>query len=314
MKQILLIGSTVADVIINVPRLPQTGDDVLLTNQSVHIGGCAYNVSNMLSHFRIPHTLCSPVGSGIYGDFIKNFFKKNNLSIFAEAEEENSCCYCLVDSNGERSFVCGHGAEYKFKRKYFNKIDVENTDSAYICGLELEEDTAGEEVSYIEELSELNNEAGRNFTVFFAPAPRINFINEKLLERIFKCKPVLHLNRTEAFEFTKQNDVYEAAKKLNSLTDNHVIITLGKDGAFYFDGKTKEYGTVPPVKTTVVDTIGAGDSHFAGIIASLKQGKDLCTAVKTANLVAAAVTGTKGSTLSDKDFLTLKQSGLQEFL
>ena len=48
MKQTLVIGSAVVDVIINIPHLPKTGEDVHITRQTRSLGGCAYNVSDIL--------------------------------------------------------------------------------------------------------------------------------------------------------------------------------------------------------------------------------------------------------------------------
>ena len=50
-KKILIIGSSVADVIMNVKRLPAPGEDVHILNQRLCIGGCAFNVSDMIRHF-----------------------------------------------------------------------------------------------------------------------------------------------------------------------------------------------------------------------------------------------------------------------
>ena len=63
-KQILVIGSTVADIIIHLDHLPGTAEDVNITRQTMSLGGCAYNVFHMIRLFKIPCTLFSPVGSG----------------------------------------------------------------------------------------------------------------------------------------------------------------------------------------------------------------------------------------------------------
>ena len=64
MKKILVIGSTVADVIVNLDVLPKTAEDVHIKSQSVALGGCAYNVSDMIGHYNVPYDLLSPVGTG----------------------------------------------------------------------------------------------------------------------------------------------------------------------------------------------------------------------------------------------------------
>ena len=69
MKKTLVIGSTVADVIVRVSHLPRTGEDLDIDEQSLSLGGCAYNVYHALELFGSPALLFSPVGTGIYGDF-----------------------------------------------------------------------------------------------------------------------------------------------------------------------------------------------------------------------------------------------------
>ena len=58
-KKILIIGSSVADVIMNVKKLPAPGEDVHILNQRMCIGGCAFNVSDMIRHFQVPHLMFS---------------------------------------------------------------------------------------------------------------------------------------------------------------------------------------------------------------------------------------------------------------
>ena len=56
MKQALIIGSTVADVTVRLPHLPVTGEDVIVESQSMSLGGCAYNVSEILRQSGVPYT------------------------------------------------------------------------------------------------------------------------------------------------------------------------------------------------------------------------------------------------------------------
>ncbi|MEG1895755.1 MAG: PfkB family carbohydrate kinase, partial [Oscillospiraceae bacterium] len=64
MKKVLVIGSTVVDIIINVDRLPTSKGDIHIKSQEMSMGGCAYNVADILRHFGVPHTLFSPIGTG----------------------------------------------------------------------------------------------------------------------------------------------------------------------------------------------------------------------------------------------------------
>ena len=55
MPRLLFLGSTCADVILRVPRLPQTGEDMNLLGQSVSLGGCAFNAVSY-THLTLPTT------------------------------------------------------------------------------------------------------------------------------------------------------------------------------------------------------------------------------------------------------------------
>ncbi|HIZ21440.1 MAG TPA: bifunctional hydroxymethylpyrimidine kinase/phosphomethylpyrimidine kinase [Candidatus Blautia faecigallinarum] len=298
MKKILVIGSTVVDVIIELmERLPRTGEDVHVRRQQMSLGGCAFNVSESIRHFQVPYILFSPVGTGTYGHFVREELHRRGISSpIPTPDKDNGCCYCFVENTGERTFVCDHGAEYLFREEWFRLLDLEEIDSVYICGLEIEESTGPVIVDFLEKNPRLK--------VFFAPGPRISRIDPWLLARLFCLSPVLHLNETEVLSVTEENSVSQAARALYEKTHNTVIVTLGANGCYYFDGEKEE--TIPAFSVNLADTIGAGDSHIGSVMACLKKGDPLPKAIAKANMVAAAVVGTTSALLPDEEFEKLK--------
>lgn len=294
MKKIFVIGSTVVDMIINVDHLPTTKADIHISSQTASMGGCAYNVSDTIRNFGTPNVLFSPVGSGIYGDFVRNGLRKKGLiSPIPPVDMDNGCCYCFVEESGERTFVSYHGAEYLIQSQWLEEIDVEDVHSVYICGLEIEETTGENIVKWLEKHPQL--------PVFFAPGPRIMRIEPALLNRLYKLSPIMHLNDDEIKEYFATEDVESAMYKMYDLTQNTVIVTLGPKGAAWYDGVAVQ--NVPAVKVeTVVDTIGAGDSHVGAVMAGLYNGKTMAQAITDANKVAAAVVGVKGALLTQEEF------------
>ncbi len=294
MKQVLVIGSTVTDVIIHLDHLPKTSEDVHVIGQTMSLGGCAYNVSNMIRLYQVPYILFSPIGKGTYGHFVREALSEKGVkSPIPTPEQENGCCYCFVEASGERTFVCHRGAEYRFRPEWFELLDADTIDSAYICGLEIEESTGTHIVRFLEDHPALQ--------VYFAPGPRIRVLSGEILSRIFALSPILHLNEEEALEYTGEGTVEAAAQALYEKTHNAVIVTLGEQGAYY--KSTDKAAFVPGVKAEqTVDTIGAGDSHIGTIIARLKQGASMAEAVADANRIAAAVVGTSGALLPDSYF------------
>ncbi len=315
MKKILVIGSTVVDVIVNlVDHLPRTGEDVHVRSQHMSLGGCAYNVSDSIRHFGVPYVLFSPVGTGAYGQFVREHLALQGIvSPIPTPDQENGCCYCFVESTGERTFICYHGAEYLFRREWFDLLKPSEFDAVYLCGLEIEESTGPVIVDFLEDLHRYyEKEAAKDsegrrsrspLRIFFAPGPRLTVISPELLSRLYRLSPILHLNQTEALTVSLCPDVPSAARWLYERTRNTVIVTLGEDGCFYYDGSTE--ASVPSLPAAPVDTIGAGDSHIGAVIACLQKGDSLETALYKANKVSEAVVKTSGALLPDEDFRKL---------
>ncbi len=293
MKQTLIIGSTVVDIIIGIPSLPTKTQDVNIVTQTQSLGGCAYNASNMLHLEQIPYTLCSPVGGGIYGEFVERELLKKGLIPFVKLENcDNGCCYCLVEKDGERTFLSHHGAEYIFNKEWMNRIDAETVDSVYICGIEVEDETGIEIVEYLESKPE--------FTIYFAVGPRINYIEKNKLDRLLALQPIVHLNDSEALEYTGCKTIEEAAYFLHTITKNSLIVTLGEEGALVLENGITTI--VPGCNAKVVDTIGAGDCHIGSIISGLKKGYSLVETVKRANKFAAATVEISGAVLTKEEY------------
>lgn len=290
-KEILVIGSTVADIIINVNVLPTTAQDIHVKSQTTSLGGCAYNVSAMIDLFGVPYTLFSPVGKGMYGDFVrKELATRGITSPIPTPDGENGCCYCFVEESGERTFVSYHGAEYIFEKEWFDVLNPDCFSYAYICGLEIEDKTGDVIVDFLEK---------SKIKPVFAPGPRIDKIDKKLMERIFALHPIVHLNDDEVTRYTGAADVESASRALFSLTGETVIVTTGEKGSCYYDGK--DFVSVAAVKPErIVDTIGAGDGHCGAVLACLAKGLEMKKALAEANAAASQIVSVKGAVLSSR--------------
>ena len=299
MKKTLVIGSAVCDIVIPLDHLPSRSEDINLYHQEMSLGGCAFNVCDILRHFEAGFLPFLPVGKGIYGQFVKQQLTARGIrSACPEPESENGCCYCLVEPDGERTFLCYHGAEYLFEEEWFRQFekseDARLTDSVYVCGLELEEKTGDSILSFLER--------HKTWRIFFAPSARICQIPQGRMKRILSLHPVLHLNQDEALRFAGTASANEAGKKLCSLTQNTVLVTCGSNGCLIFDPARETPVRVEPVPVQGTgDTIGAGDSHIGSVIALLQRGYGMEEAVRGANRIAAAVVDVRGALLSDEE-------------
>ena len=162
----------------------------------------------------------------------------------------------------------------------------------------LREATGWEIINYLEKHPE--------YTVYFAPGPRIMRIPADRVEKLLSLGVILHLNEGESMAFTGKDTVEEAAKEIFRRTGSPVVITLGEKGSLAYDGK--EIFFAPPVKTSVVDTIGAGDSHAGAVISARRFGLSWQEAITAANYVSAAVVAKEGGQLEDGDFAKVLES------
>ena len=290
MKKVLVIGSTVADVIIRLDKLPTTGGDVNVRGQKMSMGGCAFNVSQAIAYFDVPYLLFSPIGTGIYADYIRKEIAGMEVTrAELNPDEPNGCCYCLVEDDGERTFICDHGTEYKFKEEWYKNFDPNDLDCAYICGLEIEEDTGDFIIDFLE---------NSHIPFYFAPGPRINEIEKRKMNRIFSLNPILHVNKTEAVTFTETDSIYNAAEKLTDMTKNTVVITDSENGSFCLSYTDRKWYEAPTFKANVVDTIGAGDSHIGTFIAQRQLGKSIEQALIEANRISSLIVQKEGARLN----------------
>lgn len=92
-------------------------------------------------------------------------------------------------------------------------------------------------------------------------------------------------NRTEAEAYlghgATENELLSLAEKLYENGTENVAISLGKDGCLLMSNEGK-FKAVPLQNTTVISTVGAGDSTVAGFLYATANGKKKAEALKTA--------------------------------
>ena len=289
MKKVLIIGSAAADVHIYIDHLPAAEEDIIPRGQKMIPGGCAFNVSNAIKAAGVPYTLFCPVGTGVYGDFIRAALQEQGIRPAIETEEENGCCYCLVDRNGSRTFMSLHGAEYRFRKEWFESLNVQEYAMAYVCGLEIEEPCNDVIIDFLRVHPELN--------VLFAPGPRVGSIPKERLDAMLSLASAVHCNAREICALTGKED---AVKALASLPEGmEAVVTDGSRSVLYRENGMIREMPVVPVKQ--VNGTGAGDAHCGMYMAMRMRGMSMEDAVRKANLAGAAVAGSQSSVLTEKE-------------
>ena len=292
MKRLLIIGSTCVDVILRLDHLPTTGEDMHPV-QRFAMGGCAFNVAQVPKAYDVDLRFVTPIGDhGVFSDFVRAHLDNAGFrGPITVPDSENGCCYCLVERSGERTFLSVHGIEYSFHAEYMDAFAGERFDYTYICGLEVEETTGGELVAWLEAHPDI---AG---TVVYAPGPRGIEVDTDRTEHILGMHPILHLNEQEAQALAgmsgSEDRVLAAAQVLHAKTGNMVIVTRGADGVLWISADGSVH-SAPSVPSTVVDTIGAGDSHCGAVLTGLTLGWTEEDTMRFANQIASEVVAQEG--------------------
>ncbi len=299
MEKTLVIGSACADVSLYVDHLPGKEEDIHPLKQKISLGGCAANAAGIMRLFDVPVLLYAPVGTGLFGSFVENELKKRGMEPALKTEEENGACYCLVDQAGDRTFIAMHGAEYRFRKEWFDDPVLDTFDQIYVCGLEIEEETGENIIAF------LQKHADRR--IIFAPGPRILSIPEEKMNEILQLHPLVHCNRREASSYFGHPEYTskKCAEELYKLTGNTVIITDGADPCVYIE-EGKVY-TIPGEKADAIDGTGAGDAHIGSVMAMLAQGKTMAEAVRMANCIGAAVCMQEGTQLPAEIYMKIRK-------
>ena len=288
-RPVTVVGAAVIDVIADAYALPWRGCDIELKQQGVNIGGCALNIAVALKRLGINASNALPLGQGVWADIIRNRMAKEGLhSLIDNAEGDNGWCLALVEPDGERTFMSFSGVENQWNADWLARLNIPRNSLVYLSGYQLTSPCGELLVQWLEGLEDV--------TPFIDFGPRIGDISDDLMARIMACRPLVSLNRQEAEiaaeRFALSQDVEGFGVEWVRRFAAPVVIRHDKDGALYFSAQTS--GCVPAFKTTVVDTIGAGDSHAGGMLAGLASGWPLADAVLLGNAGASWVVGHRG--------------------
>ncbi|MFY2736549.1 PfkB family carbohydrate kinase [Pseudocitrobacter faecalis] len=292
-RPITVVGAAVIDVIADAYALPWRGCDIELQQQSVNIGGCALNIAVALKRLGMQAHNALPVGQGVWADIIRNSLAREGLvSCIDGVQGDNGWCLALVEPDGERTFMSFSGVENQWNADWLGQLSVAPQSLVSLSGYQLASPCGELLVRWLESLQDV--------TPFIDFGPRIADIPDALMARIMACKPVISLNRQEAdiaaARFNLPPEIRQFGRAWMATFGTPLIVRHDKEGAWYFS--PQEQGLAAPFPVTVVDTIGAGDSHAGGTLAGLASGWTLSESVLLGNAVASWVVGHRGGDCS----------------
>ncbi|MBU9710401.1 ribokinase [Evansella tamaricis] len=278
---IVVVGSYVVDLMCRTPHMPKPGETVLGGPFKMGPGGKGGNQAVAAARLGSNVTMVTKVGIDVFGDeAVRNFEKEgiNSTYVTRHGEESTGAALIAVDQDSENMIVVALGACGKITQEDVSDA-ISSFDEANIVLIQLETSIEAVEKS-VHLVMELNK------PIILNPAPYQEF-DEELLKGVTYITP----NETEATLLTgvdvkDENSAREAAIILKKKGVKTVIITLGKQGCFVYDGNDKGR-LISGFNVDAVDTTGAGDAFNGAFATYIARGFSLDDAARQANAVAA---------------------------
>ena len=285
---VIVVGGAVCDKLFTVPKLPLKNFGVEAHEMKKQVGGCAFHVARLLSHLKIEIVVGIVLGNGPNGKLIEKVMKDEGIDFdLLHSNKDNGWYLALVTPNGERTSISVAGCESVWTSDMLSTVPVPEPALVYANGHELASKDAKALRDWIFELPP-------KITRFIDLGPRISYIDPSFMKRLLITPCILSLDQPENKYFSGSGSFTEEASDYAVKNKVDIICRLGEKGTTvcYKNGK-KEH--IPAYPVSVVDTIGATDSHCGGTLAGLSAGWSLAEAVDLGNKISAYSINRQGS-------------------
>ncbi len=289
--EIVVIGSSNTDMVVQSDHLPAPGETILGGTFLMNPGGKGANQAVAASRLGGNVTFVSRTGNDAFGKQAVQHLQEEGIDtdfISIDSDLPSGVALITVDANGENCIVVAPGSNMAMKPEDIDKA-IERIKVAEIILLQLE--TPLETVQYAVE-----NAHRHGVKVILNPAPAQQ-LTDALLKNLFTITP----NESEAEILTgiRVMDIASAERAAGIFRDKgieQVIITMGAAGAYILSDKYSELIAAP--KVVAVDTTAAGDTFNGALAVALSEGNDMRKAVLFANQAASIAVTRPGAQAS----------------
>lgn len=287
MDNILVLGSLNMDLVTQVKRTPKIGE-TLLGDGFVEIpGGKGANQAVAIGRLGGKVTMLGMVGNDSYGKALLKNLSINHVeskNIMISESKSSGIAIIMVNEDADNSIVVIPGANFDLepihiKRDYLIEVNF------LLAQLETPIET-------IEKAFVMAKAQG--ITTILNPAPA-----KEMSKALIANTDLLIPNETEFEELTgikpiSESKIQDGANILFGLGIQEILLTLGKNGAYYINKDGKTYKT-KSYQVDAVDTTAAGDSFIGGLLTKISQRKTIEDAIEFAMKVGAITVSRHGA-------------------
>lgn len=279
-------GSINMDIILNMKKVPEVGENVLGTDYGYALGGKGANQAIGLSRLGARVKMIGKVGNDSDGEKLLNNLKNNNVDIddVSINGSQTGLAAIIIDGEGKNRIVVYEGANSEICPDEASKAITDDLDLLLI-----QFETSEKVV-----IDCVNKAISKGITTVIDCGPAKNFALEEM-----KGATIISPNESETKALSgifpdSEKSILEASEIImNRSSAEFVVLKLGERGCSVFDGNNLEI--IPPVPANVVDTTAAGDSFTAAMALEYIRTKDIIKACKIGNIAGSIAVSRMGA-------------------
>lgn len=290
-------GSINMDIILNMQRIPDVGENVLGTSYGYACGGKGANQAVGLARLGAKTKMIGKVAADANGEKLLVNLRKNNIDISDISTEgtQSGMAAIIIDGEGKNRIVVYEGANAEINPAQAAECIDENID-LLLVQFETKEEVVIECV---------NRAISKGITTVIDCGPAKQFSLEKM-----QGATILSPNESETKALTGISpDDDESIRKASEVLferskARYIVLKLGSRGCSVFDGENLRI--MPAYESKVVDTTAAGDCFTAAMALEFLRSGDIyaaCDMGNKAGSIAVSRMGAESSMPTAKELI-----------